>query len=80
MNRRPLPHGCDRGYETPRKNYYFDSTQRMIHWMLDPETGKPWGTSEAVAITFDLDARKIVPITQEAQAALSSHITPGLTL
>lgn len=55
-------------------------TQRMIHWMLDPETGKAWGTSEAIAITFDLDARKIVPITEEAQAALSEHVTTGLTL
>ncbi|MCE3290835.1 MAG: hypothetical protein K0R83_2847, partial [Caulobacter sp.] len=34
-------------------------TMRMVHWMLDPESGKVWGTSEAVAITFDLDARKV---------------------
>ncbi|OYX72602.1 MAG: thioesterase, partial [Caulobacter sp. 32-67-35] len=33
-------------------------TMRMAHWMVDPATGLPWGTSEAVAITFDLDARK----------------------
>jgi acyl-CoA thioester hydrolase len=55
-------------------------TQRLVHWMLDPETGKAWGTSEAIAITFDLDARKIVPITEEAQADLAAHITPGLGL
>lgn len=55
-------------------------TQRLMHWMLDPETGKAWGTSEAIAITFDLDARKIVPITEEAQADLAAHITKGLTL
>jgi len=59
----------------------FDArTKRMVHWMLDPETGKAWGTSEAIAITFDLDARKIVPISQEAQAELKAHVTPGLTL
>lgn len=55
-------------------------TQRLIHWMLDPETGKAWGTSEAIAITFDLDARKIVAISEEAQAELATQITPGLTL
>lgn len=55
-------------------------TQRLMHWMLDPETGKAWGTSEAVAITFDLDARKVVAISEEAQAQMSRHIVQGLTL
>lgn len=59
----------------------FDArTKRMIHWMLDPGTGHPWGVSEAVAVTFDLDARKVVPISQAAQAELARHVTPGLTL
>lgn len=55
-------------------------TLRVIHWMLDPATGEPWGTSEAVAITFDLDARKVVPISDAARAALSEHEVEGLTL
>ena len=55
-------------------------TQRMIHWMLDPNTGRPWGVSEAVAITLDLDARKIVPISEAAQAAMRGMITEGLAL
>ena len=55
-------------------------TQRLMHWLLDPETGKAWGTSEAIAITFDLDARKVVAISEEAQADLAAHITQGLTL
>ena len=55
-------------------------TQRLMHWMVDPDTGKAWGTSEAIAITFDLDARKIVAISEEAQADLAAHITQGLTL
>ncbi len=59
---------------------YDGRTQRMIHWMLDPETGEPWGTSEAVAITFDLDARKVVPISQAAQDVLAELVTPGLGL
>lgn len=55
-------------------------TMRMVHWMVDPATGQPWGTSEAVAITFDLDARKAVPITPAAQAGLKAFSVEGLAL
>lgn len=55
-------------------------SKRMIHWMIDPETGKAWGTSEAVAVTFDLDTRKIVPITEGARVALMTHAKAGLAL
>lgn len=55
-------------------------TMRVVHWMLDPATGRAWGTSEAVAITFDLDARKAVPVTPAAQAALKAHCVEGLAL
>jgi acyl-CoA thioester hydrolase len=53
---------------------------RVLHWILDPETGKAWGTSEAVVITFDLDARKVVPISDTARSLLLDQATPGLTL
>ena len=55
-------------------------TMRVAHWMLDPATGEPWGTSEAVAITFDLDARKVVPVTDAARAALAANEVKGLAL
>lgn len=55
-------------------------TMRIVHWMLDPATGEPWGTSEAVAITFDLDARKVVPVTDAARKALAASEVPGLGL
>jgi acyl-CoA thioester hydrolase len=55
-------------------------TQRLVHWMLDPESGKPWGVSEAVAVTLDLDARKIVPVSEAAQAALRGRVVEGLSL
>src|SRR5207249_2929408 len=54
--------------------------QHMVHWMLDPDTGRAWGTSVAVAISFDLDARKIIPITEEARERIRARITPGLAL
>jgi acyl-CoA thioester hydrolase len=55
-------------------------TMRVAHWMLDPATGQAWGTSEAVAVTFDLDARKVVPVSDAARAALSKHEVEGLGL
>jgi acyl-CoA thioester hydrolase len=55
-----------------------DKTQRMVHWLLDPVTGKPWGVSEAVAVNFDLDTRKIIPIAPAAREALQPFVTAGL--
>jgi acyl-CoA thioester hydrolase len=57
-----------------------ERSQRMIHWLLDPTTGQAWGTSEAMAISLDLDARKIIPITPQARAQIETRITPGLAL
>ena len=55
-------------------------TMRVAHWMLDPTTGQPWATSEAVAVTFDLDARKVVPISDTARAELAKAAVAGLGL
>ena len=55
-------------------------TMHVTHWMIDPGTGKAWGTSEAVAITFDLDARKIIPIAEEARVELMKQAKLGLAL
>ncbi|WP_309645126.1 thioesterase family protein [Phenylobacterium sp.] len=55
-------------------------TRRAVHWMLDPLTGKPWVTSEAIAIAFDLDRRKVVDIGLQAQANFQARLTPGLAL
>jgi acyl-CoA thioester hydrolase len=57
-----------------------DRAQRLAHWVIDPDTGAPWATSEAVAISLDLEARRIVPLTAEAKARLAEHVIPGLSL
>jgi acyl-CoA thioester hydrolase len=57
-----------------------DRAQRLAHWILDPVSGAPWATSEAVAISLDLAARKIVPLSDEAKARLAARVTPGLGL
>ena len=55
-------------------------TRRVMHWMVDPVSGRAWASAEAVVISFDLDARKVVDITPEAQAAYRAQVTPGLGL
>jgi acyl-CoA thioester hydrolase len=55
-------------------------TRRAFHWMVDPVSGKAWASAEAVVISFDLDARQVVDITPEAQAAYLAQAIPGLAL
>ena len=55
-------------------------TRRVMHWMIDPVSGRAWVSAEAVVISFDLDARKVVDISPEAQAAYRDQLTPGLGL
>lgn len=57
-----------------------ERAQRLVHWMLDPASGRPWATSEAVSIALDLEARKIVPYTDEHRAYLETRVTPGLAI
>ena len=53
-------------------------THSLIHWMMDPVSGKPWATSKATAITLDLDARKAIPAPPEAIEELERIAPRGL--
>ncbi len=55
-------------------------TRRVFHWMVDPVSGKGWGSAEAVVISFDLDTRKVVDITPEAQETYRAQAVQGLGL
>lgn len=57
-----------------------ERSQTLLHWMLDPTTGRPWATAQAVAISLDLEARKIMPYTSEHRVWLEGRIVPGLAL
>lgn len=49
-----------------------DKTMTLNHWLLDPVSGAPWCVAEAVAITFDLKARKAISTPPKARAALEA--------
>ncbi|MEM1150812.1 MAG: thioesterase family protein [Pseudomonadota bacterium] len=61
-------------------NSVAEKTHSLVHWMLDPVGGSAWMTSEAVAVTFDLEKRKVLP-TPPAQMAELEQIAPkGLSI
>lgn len=54
--------------------------RRVVNWVVDPETGRPWATTEVLLTTFDMEARKMITFTPDQQAAIAAHQVPGLTL
>jgi acyl-CoA thioester hydrolase len=52
--------------------------RNLVHWVLDPETGRPWWTMEGVAAPMDLDKRKLVEPDDAARAALEVAMKPAL--
>lgn len=55
-----------------------DKLMRAAHWILDPQTGRPWCTSEGVAALLDLDARKLTPLSAKAGKAAKGLLRPTL--
>jgi acyl-CoA thioester hydrolase len=54
--------------------------RRLVHWLLDPATGQPWGTAEAIAVSFDLETRKIITLSEPELARVNALAVEGLTL
>ncbi len=57
-----------------------DRVTYSSHWLLEPETGAPWAAVRTVGIALDLDARRSIPLTAEAQAAYRAASVAGLAL
>lgn len=53
--------------------------RNLVHWVLDPATGKPWWTMEGVAAPMDLDARKLVEPNAHFRALLDAAVVEGIT-
>ena len=53
-----------------------DKTLRLGHWIVDPESGKPWASMEAVALTFDTATRKAISPSPEARQRAAKLIVP----
>jgi len=55
-------------------------TDRIVHWLLDPDGGAPYAIAAAVGASFDLDARRIVPAPPEAGRLREAAFVEGLAL
>lgn len=54
--------------------------QRLFHWMLDPATGRPWASAQAISVSLDLEARKIITLSDAELAVLREDWVPELGL
>lgn len=54
-----------------------EKTLRIVHWIVDPETGLAWASMEAVALTFDVHTRKAMTPSAEARERVSKLIVPN---
>lgn len=52
--------------------------RNIVHWILDPATGKPWWSMEGVAAAMDLDSRKIIDLSDEVRAELEQACIAGI--
>ncbi len=52
----------------------------LIHWMLDPVSGRVYGSMQSIAVDFDLDRRRLIRLTAAARTELQTHCVAGLTL
>lgn len=51
-----------------------EKTLRLVHWIVDPESGAAWASMEAVALTFDTATRKAISPSAEARAAMQKRL------
>jgi len=52
--------------------------QRLFHWVLDPASGRPWATAQAISVAFDLETRKIITFGEAELAEMRQGWTEGL--
>lgn len=77
---RRWPRAGDRFVIRSGAGFQKEKTHSFVHWLIDPESGQAWCTSEAVAIALNLDTRKIMPATPELQASLAGVAPVGLSV
>jgi len=46
-------------------------SRRVVHWLLDPTTGRPWASGEVVSLFLDLHARRSLTLSADALEAMA---------
>ncbi len=53
--------------------------RNIVHWVLEPATGRVWWTMEGVAAPMDLSARKLLDVSPDTQAQVEAACIDGLS-
>lgn len=77
---RRWPRPGDRFVIRSGRGFQKEKTHSFVHWILDPDSGEAWATTEAVAVSLNLETRKIMPASPELMAALAKIAPAGLTI
>lgn len=54
-----------------------ETYQKLIHRLLDPVTGEAYASARAIAVSFDLDKRKVHKVDAQGLAQIRNLIVPG---
>lgn len=52
--------------------------RHIVHWVLDPHTGRPWWTVEGIAATLNLKTRRVEAASEAELAQISGAVRDGL--
>jgi acyl-CoA thioester hydrolase len=51
-----------------------EKTMRLVHWIVDPESGGAWASMEVTALTFDTTTRKTIAISGDARTRMMQRV------
>lgn len=77
---RRWPRAGDRFVIRSGRGFQKEKVHSFIHWIVDPDSGEAWCTTEAVAVALNLETRKIMSATPDMQAALARVAPAGLSV
>jgi acyl-CoA thioester hydrolase len=74
------PHAGDRLQLRSGHRAVTPKSRSVVHWLLDPTSGRPWATAEVVSLFLDLKERRSLVMPDEAFAAMAVDGVDGLEL
>jgi acyl-CoA thioester hydrolase len=54
--------------------------RHMVHWLVDPVSGRAWASAEAVLAAFDTEARRMIVLSEDQLARWRAHVVQDLTI
>jgi acyl-CoA thioester hydrolase len=77
---RRWPKAGDRFVIRSGRGFQKEKVHSFVHWLVDPDSGEAWATTEAVAVALNLETRKVLSATPELMASLAKVAPAGLTV